>query len=78
MEEERNGAAWMRDCLLNAPTMAGAVQRLQSHCRLGIRHFSAVRVAVPLDQVKKMEARIVELESALDRELCPEVEVIRL
>lgn len=58
----RNGATWIRDCLLDAPAMARALNRLQTSCRLGIRHFSAIGIAVPLDQVKTVEAEISRVE----------------
>ena len=58
----RNGATWIRDYLLDAPAMARAADRLQTSCRLGIRHLSAIGIAVPLDQVKTVEVEIARLE----------------
>ena len=65
----RNGASWTRDCLLNSSQMAEACNRLQMECRGGIRHFSALGRAVPLDQAGKMEIEISRLESEGDAEL---------
>ena len=64
--EARNGATWIRDCLLNAPAMARALERLQMDCQLGIRHFSAIGISVPLDRVETMETEISRLESERD------------
>jgi hypothetical protein len=64
--EARNGATWIRDYLLNASAMARAVERLQMDCQLGIRHFSAIGMSVPLDQVKTVETEISRLESERD------------
>lgn len=64
--ESRNGATWIRDCLLNDPAMARALERLQIDCQLGIRHFSAIGTSVPLDQVQAMETEISRLESGRD------------
>jgi len=52
---EPNGAGWIRDCILDVDAMARAVDRLQLHCRDGVRHFSAIRKAVPLSQAREME-----------------------
>jgi hypothetical protein len=65
----RNGATWIRDCLLDSPELLSAIDRLQRDRRNGIRHFSAIRRAVPLEQVRKMEAEISRLEDAADVEL---------
>jgi hypothetical protein len=65
----RNGASWTRDCLLDRVRMAEACDRLQAECRGGIRHFSALGRAVPLDQAKKIEIEISRLESEADAEL---------
>jgi hypothetical protein len=64
----RNGASWIRDCLLDSPEMAEAIDRLKTGCRAGIRHFSALGRAVPLDQARKMEIEISRLESEADAE----------
>lgn len=64
----RNGATWVRDCLLASPELSRAVDRLQRDCRHGIRHFSAIGRAVSLDQVNSMEAEISRLENAADLE----------
>ena len=64
--EARNGATWIRDYLLNAPAMARAVERLHMNCQLGIRHFSAIGISVPLDQVNTIETEISRLESERD------------
>ena len=64
--ETRNGATWIRDCLLDAPAMAKALERLQMDCQLGIRHFSAIGISVPLDRVETIETEISRLESERD------------
>ena len=48
--------------------MAEACDRLQTQCSGGIRHFSALGRAVPLDQARKMEIEISRLESEADAE----------
>jgi hypothetical protein len=64
---ERNGATWIRDCLLDSAEIARAVDRLQLTCRDGIRHFSAVGMTVPLNEARKMEGEIFRYENeALD------------
>ena len=65
----RNGASWTRDCLLDQLRIAEACDRLQMECQGGLRHFSALRRAVPLDQARKMEIEISRLESEADTEL---------
>jgi hypothetical protein len=65
-EETANGATWIRDYLLNAAAMARAVQRLEMDCQVGIRHFSAVGISVPLDRAKTIESEILRLESERD------------
>jgi hypothetical protein len=65
----RNGASWTRDCLLDELRMTEACHRLQTECRGGLRHFSALGRAVPLDQARKMEIEISRLESEADAEL---------
>jgi hypothetical protein len=65
----RNGASWIRDCLLDSPEMAEAIDRLKTGCQGGIRHFSALGRAVPLDQARTMEIEISRLESEADAEL---------
>ncbi|HWS67982.1 MAG TPA: hypothetical protein VN325_34860 [Steroidobacteraceae bacterium] len=65
----RNGASWTRDCLLDQLRMAEACDRLQMQCRGGIRHFSALGRAVPLDEARKLEIEISRLESEADAEL---------
>ena len=64
----RNGASWTRDCLLDPPRMAEACYRLQTQCPGGIRHFSALGRAVPLDQARQIEIEISRLESEADAE----------
>lgn len=63
VSDVRNGASWTRDCLLDPPRMAEAGDRLQTQCAGGIRHFSALGRAVPLDQARKMEIEISRMES---------------
>ncbi len=58
----RNGATWIRDCLLQRREIERAADRLQVHCAAGIRHFSAIRRAVPLDQAKSVEVELSRLE----------------
>lgn len=66
--QDRNGATWIRDCLLDSPEMVRAVGRLQVDCREGIRHFSAIGRAVRLDQAGKMQIEIARLEEEADVE----------
>ena len=66
VSDVRNGASWTRDCLLDPPRMAEACDRLQTQCPGGIRHFSALGRAVPLDQARKMEIEISRLEDEAD------------
>lgn len=63
---ERNGATWIRDCLLDSSEIAKAISRLELSCRDGIRHFSAIGAAVPLGQAKNMESEISRSESAAE------------
>jgi hypothetical protein len=69
VSDVRNGASWTRDCLVDAPRMAEACDRLQTQCPGGIRHFSALGRAVPLEQARKMEIEISRLENEADVEL---------
>jgi hypothetical protein len=69
VSDVRNGASWTRDCLVDAPRMAEACDRLQTQCPGGIRHFSALGRAVPLDQARKVEIEISRLENEADVEL---------
>jgi len=69
VSDVRNGASWTRDCLVDAPRMAEACDRLQTQCPGGIRHFSALGRAVPLDQARKMEIEISRLENEADVDL---------
>jgi hypothetical protein len=64
--DARNGATWIRDCLIGASAMAQAFDRLQAQCRIGIRHFSAIGIAVSLDQVESVERELLRLEAGLD------------
>jgi hypothetical protein len=66
MADVRNGATWIRDCLLDNPEMVKAGDRLQMDCRDGIRHFSAIGKAVPLDQARTMEIEICRLENKVN------------
>jgi len=65
----RNGATWIRDCLLKDPGLGKAVERLEIDCRDGIRHFSATGKAVPLDEAKTMEIEISRLEDEEDGQI---------
>jgi hypothetical protein len=49
--------------------MAEACDRLQTQCPGGIRHFSALGRAVPLDQARKVEIEISRLENEADVDL---------
>lgn len=69
VSDVRNGASWTRDCLVDAARMAEACDRLQMQCPGGIRHFSALGRAVPLEQARKMEIEISRLENEADVEL---------
>jgi hypothetical protein len=64
--ETRNGATWIRDCLIDGAAMARALDRLQLECRSGIRHFSAMGIAVPLEHVQSVESDLSRLEAELD------------
>ncbi len=66
---ERNGAGWIRDCILNADAMARAVDRLYRDCRDGVRHFSGIGRAVPLNQATEMEKSISRLEGDAEDEV---------
>ena len=65
-EDTSNGATWIRDCLIDGAAIARASDRLQAQCCTGIRHFSAIGVAVSLDQVKSVEGEVLRLEAELD------------
>ena len=56
--ETRNGATWTRDCLLQTREIEVAADRLKAHCSEGIRHFSAIGRAVPLDQARRVEVEL--------------------
>lgn len=66
---ERNGATWIRDCLLGGPEIAQAIGRLELNCRDGVRHFSAIGLAVPLSEAKKKESEISRSESEIEEEV---------
>ena len=61
-----NGATWIRDCLIDGSAMSRAIDRLQVECRSGIRHFSAIGVAVSLDKAQSVESDLLRLEAELD------------
>ena len=65
IEDAINGASWTRNCLLGGEVLARALERFQSQCPTGLRHFSAIGVAVPLDQAQSMESEISRLEDEL-------------
>jgi len=67
--DHRNGASWIRDCLLGSPDLAQASDRMQAGCREGRRHFSALGRAVPLEQAQETEIEISRLEDEGDAEL---------
>ena len=69
--ENRNGASWIRDCLVDQRLMAQASDRLNADCKTGIRHFSAIRAAVPLDQASVVERQIARFED----EVAPNEEI---
>jgi hypothetical protein len=56
----------MRDCLIDGSAMSQAIRRLQGECRSGIRHFSAIGVAVPLDKAQSVERDLLRLEAELE------------
>jgi len=64
--DARNGATWIRDCLIDGSAMSRAIDRLQGECRSGIRHFSAIGVAVSLDKAQSVESDLSRLEAELD------------
>ena len=64
--DTRNGATWIRDCLIDSAAMARALHRLQLECRNGIRHFSAIGTTVSLDQAQSVESDILRLEAEHD------------
>jgi hypothetical protein len=64
--DARNGATWIRDCLIDGSAMSQAIDRLQGECRSGIRHFSAIGVAVSLDKAQSVESDLLRLEAELD------------
>jgi hypothetical protein len=64
-----NGVTWMRDCLLENPEMVKACDRLHENSHTGIRHFSSIRRAVPLEQAGNMEIELSRMEREEDREL---------
>jgi hypothetical protein len=66
IENARNGATWIRDCLIDGSAMSRAIDRLQEECRSGIRHFSAIGVAVSLDKAESVESDLLRLEAELD------------
>jgi hypothetical protein len=53
-----NGVSWMRDCLLGSGEIARAIDRIQGRCPAGIRHFSEIGRAVPLDQAERVALEI--------------------
>ena len=61
----RNGVTWTRDCLIDGEAMARALDRLQVECGTGIRYFSAIGAAVPLDQARSVENEILRREAEL-------------
>jgi hypothetical protein len=64
-----NGATWIRDCLLGSPEMAKACHRLHENSPKGIRHFSSIGKAVPLEQAGSVEIEISRLEKDEERDL---------
>ena len=64
-----NGATWIRDCLLGSPEMAKACHRLHQNSPKGIRHFSSIGKAVPLEQAGSVEIEISQLEKDEQRDL---------
>jgi hypothetical protein len=64
--DARNGATWIRDCLIDDSAMSQAIERLQAECRSGVRHFSAIGVAVSLDKAQSVESELLRLEAELD------------
>jgi len=59
-------ATWIRDCLIGGSAMSRAIDRLQGECQSGIRHFSAIGVAVPLDKAQSVESDLCALEAELE------------
>jgi hypothetical protein len=68
--EAANGVTWMRDCLLESGGLARANDRIQARCSAGIRYFSAIGRAVPLDQVEKVALEISKAEGSETRNEC--------
>ena len=66
---DSNGVTWITDCLLEGAKLKAASARLGSECKGGIRHFSALRCVVPLEQAESMEAKIFRIERELEREV---------
>jgi hypothetical protein len=66
IEDARNGATWIRDCLIDGSAMLQAIDRLQGECRSGIRHFSAIGVTVSLDKAQSVESDLLRLEAELE------------
>ena len=64
--DNRNGVTWIRDCLIDGSAMSRAIDRLQVECRSGIRHFSAIGVAVSLDKAQSVENNLLRLEAELE------------
>ena len=64
-----NGATWIRDCLLDRPEMVKACNRLHENSPKGIRHFSSIGKAVPLEQAETMEVELSRLEKQEEKEL---------
>jgi hypothetical protein len=69
VSELPNGATWIRDCLLDRPEMVKACHRLRANSPKGIRHFSSIGKAVPLEQARSMEIELSRQERDEDREL---------
>jgi hypothetical protein len=64
-----NGVTWIRDCLLDGPEIVRASHRLRENSRKGIRHFSSIGKAVPLEQAKTVESELSRQEKDEDRKL---------
>jgi hypothetical protein len=62
-----NGATWIRDCLLNSAEMVSACRRLDENSPRGIRHFSSIGKAVPLEQVESVEIELSRIEKEQDK-----------
>ncbi|HEV3018598.1 MAG TPA: hypothetical protein VGY49_06235 [Burkholderiaceae bacterium] len=69
MTDLPNGVTWIRDCLLDNPEIASACHRLRESSPKGIRHFSSIGRAVPLEQAKIVEIELSRLEKDEDRNL---------